>query len=144
MIDADGIAALIPHGHDMALLARVRDWTPTRIVCEADSHRAANNPLALDGVLYALAGIEYAAQAMAVHGGLSGTVGVRPRSGYIASLRDVRFFRARLDEDPAPLTIEAEKLAGDGVSVMYRFSVKAPHGEILSGRAAVVLEGDPS
>ena len=85
----------------MCLLDSVVCWNSHSITCLATSHRDANNPLARDGRLDAICGIEYAAQAMAVHFGLS--AGRRPLSGYLASVRDVICHVDRLDlvlEDP--------------------------------------------
>ena len=66
------IAALIPHAGAMCLLDSVRslgqhvDRLP-----EPPATAQADHPLASDGRLDAICGIEYAAQAMAVHGGLT-------------------------------------------------------------------------
>jgi predicted hotdog family 3-hydroxylacyl-ACP dehydratase len=54
----------------MCLLERVTAWDAENIQCEAISHRDLNHPLGNNGKLDATAAIEYAAQAMAVHGAL--------------------------------------------------------------------------
>ena len=54
----------------MCLLDAVLDWDDARITCRATSHADPANPLRADGRLGAANGIEYAAQAMAVHGAL--------------------------------------------------------------------------
>jgi len=54
----------------MCLLERVSAWDTHQIRCEANSHRASDNPLRAHGRLGAACGIEYAAQAMAMHGAL--------------------------------------------------------------------------
>lgn len=64
------IAAHIPHQGDMCLLDRVVKWDEQRIQCQAGSHRLGDNPLRSRDRLSAACGIEYAAQAMAVHGAL--------------------------------------------------------------------------
>ncbi|MGH8699557.1 MAG: 3-hydroxylacyl-ACP dehydratase [Burkholderiales bacterium] len=124
----------------MCLLDGVVQWDANRIVCVSRSHRAGNNPLRAEGKLPAVCGIEYAAQAMAVHGGLAGKVGGRPRAGYLASLRDVVCKRGRLDDLEGDLVIEAEQLAGDGAHVSYRFSLRVGEVEVLNGQALVVLD----
>lgn len=123
----------------MNLLDSVVEWNAETIRCRAVSHRNANNPLRVNGTLYAISGVEYASQAMAVHGTLSGTVAGRPRAGYLASLRDVVCHRATLDRDDE-LTIVAESLMGDETRVMYAFSVSAGDEKIITGRATVVLD----
>lgn len=140
-----GIAARVPHAGSMCLLDRLLRWDATHIECRASSHRDAANPLrgALDAAsvgLPAVAAIEYAAQAMALHGGLSAPAGSIPRPGYIASVRNVASHVARLDDIDGELVVRAERLAGDASQVLYAFEVADDAGRLLvSGRAAVVL-----
>jgi len=54
----------------MCLLDEVLSWNATRVQCRSSTHRDASNPLRNRGCLAAVCGIEYAAQAMAVHGAL--------------------------------------------------------------------------
>jgi predicted hotdog family 3-hydroxylacyl-ACP dehydratase len=56
----------------MCLLDDVLSWDASRIRCRSASHRTPDNPLRAHGRLGAACGIEYAAQAMAVHGALVG------------------------------------------------------------------------
>ena len=133
------IAQLIPHSGRMCLLDKVQSWSTSAIQCRAMSHRAADHPLALGDRLPVLAGLEYAAQAMAVHGRLSASVGERPRAGVIASVRDLAWSVPRLDDIEGPLIIDAEKLAGDGAGALYGFRVSAESRVLLSGRASVLL-----
>jgi predicted hotdog family 3-hydroxylacyl-ACP dehydratase len=134
------IAGLIPHSGAMCLLDGVVQWDANRILCMSRSHRAADNPLRADGRLLAVCGVEYAAQAMAVHGALAGKIGGRPRAGYLASLRDVECRRNRLDDLEGDLVVEAEQVAGDGAHVIYRFRLRVGEVEVLSGQALVVLD----
>ena len=133
------IARMIPHAGRMCLLDEVAGWDATTIRCLARSHRDAANPLRAGGELPALCGIEYAAQAMAVHGRLSSAIESRPRAGYLASVSDVVCAVRRLDDVEGDLMIEAEKLAGDEARVQYRFTITSNHTRILTGTAAVVL-----
>jgi predicted hotdog family 3-hydroxylacyl-ACP dehydratase len=124
----------------MCLLDAVVAWDASRFVCRAVSHRDADNPLRAHGRLGIAGGIEYAAQAMAVHGALLSPEGTPPRIGYLASLRDVEFHSLRIDDVVADLEVEAWWHAGDDNSVVYRFVVRADFGELLRGRATVVLD----
>lgn len=134
------IKALIPHAGDMCLLAGVTQWDATHITCIAQSHRSATNPLARDGKLHALCGIEYAAQAMAVHGGLTGLVGQRPRAGLLVSVRDVVALVKYLSDFEEDMQIEAEQLMAGASGVVYGFTLHAGKMELLRGRATVVLD----
>jgi predicted hotdog family 3-hydroxylacyl-ACP dehydratase len=136
------IAALIPHAGAMCLLDGVAHWDETRIRCVSRTHLDAGNPLRAEGRLPVLCGIEYAAQAMALHGGLVRGSRARPRAGYLASVRDVACRRDRLDDLAGELVIEAERVMGDDDRVVYEFRLTAGETEVLSGRAAVVLEAE--
>lgn len=138
--DHDWIEAHIPHKGSMCLLDTVLDWDSTRIVCSSVSHRAPDNPLRAAGSLAAVCGIEYAAQAMAVHGALiAAPYRAAPASGYLASVRNVQFHIAELNSVAADLAVRAERLAGDSRSVLYEFSVSGGERLLLSGRASIVL-----
>ena len=124
----------------MCLLDRVAQWDGTSIVCTASSHRALDNPLRAHGRLGAACGVEYAAQAMAVHGALLAQVDAAPRVGYLASVRAVELLVPRLDDLAGDLTITAERITGDANNILYRFTVAADGQTLLTGRAAVVLD----
>lgn len=141
-LDRAWIAAHIPHQGTMCLLDRVIEWDCGRIACQAMSHRAGDNPLRSKGCLHAVCGIEYAAQAMAVHGALCSEGGGRPRAGYLASIRGVELAVARLDDIASPLTVAAEQLGGDGNGVLYAFAISSQGTILLNGRAAVILDAD--
>lgn len=136
----------IPHQGSMCLLDKVSAWSSDSITCEATSHRAADHPLRAHGRLGAACGVEYAAQAMAVHGALvaESQQGGRapPRAGYLASLRSVDLHVERLDTVPGPLTVQAQRITGDENTVLYSFSVKDGPRALVSGRAVVVLDAD--
>jgi predicted hotdog family 3-hydroxylacyl-ACP dehydratase len=140
LISREDIAGMIPHAGAMHLLDGVLSWDADRIRCLSRSHRDRQNPLRMDGRLSALCGIEYAAQAMAIHGALAGNVLKRPQLGYLASLREVRCSRARLDDLEGDLIVEAERMMGEESHVIYGFEVRVGDVEVLRGRAAVVLE----
>ncbi|MBP2229532.1 putative hotdog family 3-hydroxylacyl-ACP dehydratase [Azospirillum agricola] len=143
-LDRDGLARLIPHAGAMRLLDGVLSWDRSRIRCTASSHRDPGNPLRHAGRLAALCGVEYAAQAMAAHGGLTGAAeGRPPAAGYLASLRDLACHVGRLDDIAGDLVVEAENLTGEGNRVIYAFTIHADGAELLSGRAAVVIDAAP-
>jgi len=144
LIDRAGIAARIPHHGDMCLLDAVQAWSPDTIDCVAISHTDPANPLRAEGRLGVAHGIEYAAQAMAVHGALlAGEAGGPPRQGYLASVRGVHLHVDRLDDLHGPLAVRAERLSGDGLHILYRFAVHHQGRCLLEGRAAVVLDASP-
>jgi predicted hotdog family 3-hydroxylacyl-ACP dehydratase len=137
LIDRYSIAGLIPHAQQMCLLDGVLSWDGTRMRCTTNTHRAANNPLRRNGRLGILCGVEYAAQAMALHSVLAADAGPA-RFGYLASVRALVCHVVRLDLVAGSLTIEIERLHGDGERAIYGFSVHDDGHILLSGRAAVV------
>lgn len=136
----------IPHQGAMCLLDAVLAWDGDAISCQATSHRAEDHPLRAHGRLGAACGVEYAAQAMALHGALVAENqlgdGRPPRAGYLASLRSVELHVQRLDTVPGPLTVQAQRIMGDENTVLYSFSVQDGSRALVTGRAVVVLDAD--
>ncbi|WP_298577378.1 phosphotransferase [uncultured Luteimonas sp.] len=139
------IEALVPHKHAMCLWDEVLDWDAQRIVLRTAGHRDAAHPLRSDGQLRALHLCEYAAQAMAVHGGLLAMApGAMPRPGILVALRDVVLHVERLDDLPGLLECEATQLAAGEDSQLYAFRIVHQGALVGSGRATVMLGGDGS
>ena len=139
-LDRAGIAQRIPHSGSMCLLDRLESWDATAIHCTTSSHALADNPLRTASGLTAPNLIEYAAQAMALHGGLLAPEGAEPSAGFLASARNVRMSVARFDDVPGVLQVHAQRMSGDARQVLYEFSVRDADGEALAeGRAVVVL-----
>jgi predicted hotdog family 3-hydroxylacyl-ACP dehydratase len=142
LIDKSGIARLVPHSGAMFLLDHVLRWDPTAIRCVANSHRLTDNPLRRDCQLGILCGVEYAAQAIALHGALRAGATTRSepaRIGYLASLRSMTAYTDRLDLLPGPLIVDAQRLHGDSDGSIYGFILSIQDRILLSGRAAVAL-----
>jgi len=124
-IGADRIRELIPHAGKMCLLELVVDYDAESIRCETRTHLAADNPLRHQGRLSCISGIEYAAQAMAVHGALkSGAL----RSGALKSESS----GPRPLTPPAGLTSPLPTTAPDAI----RAPARAQHGFLASVRDA--------
>ncbi len=136
------IARVIPHSGNMCLLDGVLACDSQHIRCVSGTHRDKLNPMRSGDALLALCGIEYAAQAMAVHGAWDAKFDQKPRAGYLAALRDVVCDRMRLDDLADDLIIEAEKVMGDDARVIYQFTIHAGEARVMSGRATVVLDAD--
>jgi predicted hotdog family 3-hydroxylacyl-ACP dehydratase len=135
------IAAHIPHQGSMCLLDAVEEWDAVQIVCRASSHRLADNPLRSSRMrLGIIAGVEYAAQAMAVHGALLAEDDAAPCIGFLTSVRDVRWHRSRLDDLSCDLRIRAGLISANANSMLYHFTVQAADAQLLSGRASVMLK----
>jgi predicted hotdog family 3-hydroxylacyl-ACP dehydratase len=141
-LDRTWIERNIPHHGRMCLLDEVLDWDALHIRCRSGNHRAADHPLRSQGRLGVACGIEYAAQAMAVHGALVGqaSTGSAPEAGFLAALRDVRLCVPRLDDIATDLICEAALVAGDHGTALYEFALWSGARPLLSGRATVVFD----
>lgn len=143
-LDHAGIAARVPHSGRMCLLDTLRCWTAEGIACTATSHRDTTNPLRTPGGLLSPNAIEYASQAMALHGSLSAAPGSAPTPGFLASVRDVRLRVPRLDDVDGELRVSATRLAGDARQALYTFALHDERGTLLvEGRATVILNALP-
>ena len=152
LLDRAATAAVLPHRGAMCLIDSVEQWTPQAIRCRSLSHQRQPHPLArADGSLGAACGVEYAAQAMALHAALSTTLGTPPGMapstslsrlpvGMLAGLRALELKVARLDDIGVPLDIEARLESGDPRAAVYAFSVAADGRTLLDGRATVILD----
>ena len=139
-LDRAGIARRIPHSGTMCLLDRLEAWDAQAIHCTTASHALPGNPLRTASGLLAPNLIEYAAQAMALHGGLLAAEGAEPSAGFLASARNVRLSVARFDDVGGTLHVHASRLSGDARQILYEFAVKDAGGRALAeGRAVVVL-----
>ncbi len=137
------IESHIPHQGSMCLLKNVQAWDQEKIECIADSHRALDNPLRAHSQLGIACGIEYAAQAMAVHGALLAPANSsRPKVGYLVSVRSVTMAVTRLDDVNTDLVITANCMMASESNMLYQFTVRANNKVLLEGRAAVVLNAD--
>ncbi len=160
-IDAERIRKLVPHAGNMCLLERVVACDAASIRCETRSHLDQSNPLRRNGHLASICAIEYAAQAMALHGALtapkdigaltapghsgtltaaaSGNTPADVRHGYLASVRDLRCRTRCLDQYTGTLSVSATLVFDESARRIYSFLVAAGKTELVTGRAAVIL-----
>lgn len=116
-------------------------WHADGIVCASNSHHCADHPLLAHGQLLALAGIEYSAQAMALHGALAGHadgVGVGA-AGVLASLRQVTVHVPLLNVIRSEILVHAEQFVRQQRHLLYAFRVEGDGGVLRQGRAAIAL-----
>jgi predicted hotdog family 3-hydroxylacyl-ACP dehydratase len=139
MLSADAIRALVPHHGTMCLIDAVESWDASDIVCTTAQHRSPANPLAREGRLSAVHAIEFAAQAMAIHGALVVPSHAKPRTGLLVSVRDCRFHCDRLDQVAGDLHVKAHRLAGSAIMLMYAFTLSAAAQCLAEGRIGVLL-----
>lgn len=145
LLNQEHFRHLIPHAGAMCLIDRIEEWDAATIRCSASSHRRPDHPLAEEGKLHAVCGIEYAAQAAALHGGLlAEQAGGRAAQGWLAAVRGVRLNRMRLDDLDDDLTIIAESDWADAGGLIYSFSIATGGIRVLDGRLTVMLRPEMS
>ena len=132
----------------MCLLDEVIEWSADRIRCRSATHRRLDNALRAHGRLGVACGIEYAAQAMAVHGALRAAAEARPlqampasRPGMLTSVRALAMHVDRLDDVAGDLYASATYMNGDSSMVLYEFSVGDSSRTLLEGRATIAFAG---
>jgi predicted hotdog family 3-hydroxylacyl-ACP dehydratase len=142
-IEQVAIRRLIPHAGNMCLLNRVVACDASSIECEAVSHRETDNPLRHSDRLPIHAGIEYCAQAIAVHGALtaeSKDAQLEPRRGYLAVIMNTQWHVERLDDCKSALQVFATKQVTLQQGVSYAFLLKHEGHTLLAGQAVVALD----
>ena len=143
MIDRlPSIASLLPHSGTMVMPESIEFVDDARIVCTSSRHRSVDNPLRRAGRLPVLCGIEFAAQAMALHGALRRAPPSALRDGRLASVRDVVAGCRFLDEVAGALVIECRLVAAAAGARSYTFTLKTVNDggdALLQGRATVML-----
>jgi len=136
------LADLLPHKPPMILLDGIHLCDAERIQCGSRSHLDPFNPMRHDNRLSVFAGVEYAAQAMALHARLTATGEkdfAQPRKGFLAVANKLRAHAFDLDEYKTPLLIEVIKLHGDFNSSQYRFAITVESRVILEGQLIAVM-----
>ncbi|MCI4410041.1 MAG: hypothetical protein JHC38_00050 [Thiotrichales bacterium] len=148
LYDRTWIEENIPHKLNMCLLDNVLSFSENMLVCDTRTHQMSNHPLAVEnGVLGAMTGIEYAAQAMAIHGVLVREAEgnpIKPKKGYLVSVRDVVSRIDRLDTVQSTIIVSVKKIAGDIRMLIYDFELSSQGNIITAGRASVIPDADQS
>jgi len=132
-------AHLLPHRGSALMIERVVRWDADEIIAASARHRSADNPLRRAGRLASVHLAEFAAQAMAIHGGLRNAAqGRDPDPALLVSLRDLVLHRDFVEDLPGELDIFARALLLKPGSWQYAFTVTHAGSVIASGRIAAM------
>jgi len=140
MLDAAAIAALLPHSGRMCLLESVMACDAHTIQCGATSHRDPGNPLRGIAGLDVFAGIEYAAQAAALHGAISRNENA-PRSGVLAALKNVDASRKWLHDCTPEIRVDVTLRHADPAGGVFLFSLRSGDEVVLQGQFTLMYTG---
>ena len=134
------LQTLLPHAGKMCLLGDIIKADETTLSATAISHLEKDNPLEIDGTIAMINGIEYAAQAMAVHGSLLAQYAHSDnmiQTGYLASVRNIQIKKPLF---PATiLFIEVELLMSNTHGFTYQFQINSEQEELISGKITIIL-----
>ena len=136
-LSRDGIAELLPHAGAMVLIDRVGSYSVESILCFSNVVEK-ENPLAVEGEVGIYSGVEYAAQAMALHSTLSSSGG-KAEKGVVAVVSKLEAYS---DVLKGVIEVRAEKIDFTGDSSLYDFTVLSRDQLVLSGRMLVLLQKD--
>lgn len=137
--DRKRIEQMLPHGAGMILLDGVLACDGQTVLCVADSHRSPDNPLRRGAGLPALAAIEYAAQAAAVHGVLGGQRAAGA-AAVLGGAKNVRASVERLDLIAETLAVRATQLLAQDKGAVYSFEIGPQSGApVVEGQFTVMF-----
>jgi predicted hotdog family 3-hydroxylacyl-ACP dehydratase len=136
------IAQRLPHAGNMCLLDSVIQYNKLSLTALATSHLAKDNPLRLDNKIAAINGVEYAAQAMAIHASLMTPplpeTNNKPM-GYLATVRNIAIISAYLPESTSPINITVTQLMSDVHGFTYEFQLSCDQALVISGKITIFL-----
>lgn len=135
--DMLSLYAQLPHGGQMCLLDAVLDWDAEAIRCLTRSHQDPTNPLRGDDGLAAVHGVEYGAQAAALHGVLTGAIDGGPGL-MLGAVRDLLLPVDRLDRVAEPLVISARLELRSGPNAIYAIGIAAVGRDLMTGRLTLL------
>ena len=130
---------LLPHKGAALMIERVVRWDADEIIAATARHRSPDNPLRRADRLASVHLAEFAAQAMAIHGGLRNAAeGRDPQPALLVSLRELVLHRDFVDDLPGELDISARALLLNPGSWQYAFTVTHAGAVIATGRIAAM------
>ena len=138
VLNSQEIEQYLPHAGKMSLLHTVSYADSLLLKASAISHLNSNNPLRLNDKLASINGIEYAAQAMAIHGFLLSKEDA-VQKGYIASVRNIEIKTPFFPETESVIKIEVQQLMSDTNGFTYQFHISAGKKTLISGKITIFL-----
>ncbi len=131
------VAELLPHRGRALLLARVVEWTPEEVCCEATF--GDDSPYLRQGRLEALCGVEVLAQSAGAYLGLSRRAAGTTSGGAIGYLVGVPSAELRVDALPVgrPLTARLRPLWQQGGAARFEGTLSAGDAVLLTAELDV-------
>jgi len=145
-LNSQEIEQRLPHAGKMSLLDKVSYADLTVLKASASSYLNSDNPLRFNGKLASINGIEYAAQAMAIHSHLLSEAKKSGKgeqdatqTGYIATIRNVEINTPFFPETKAIIAIEVAQLMSDTNGFTYQFQISCEKKALISGKITIFV-----
>jgi predicted hotdog family 3-hydroxylacyl-ACP dehydratase len=133
----DEIARLLPHKGAMCLLDNALDCNAESIRCLADAARP-GHPLRDAAGVSVVHGVEYGAQAAALHQMITRPELRGATGGMLLQMRNVEFSADYLDRLPQPLTITARCAMASSELARYFFAIHSAN--VLASQGELTLK----
>ena len=140
LMSKNDLYQLLPHRGAMCLLDSVLHWDTRTISCTASSHYDRSNPLRRPEGLETICGLEYAAQAMGVHIGLTTSSNRGTAIGYVGAIKTAKLHVPYLDVFKSNLEIYSEQQFFQETSFIYTFVMRAESRKLLEGRVSIFVK----
>ncbi len=136
-MNSEEVERVLPHADRMVLVDRVITMDASTIHCRGKNPTDPRHPLREGAILPIVAGIEYAAQAAALHAIVTDQAR-GPARGQLVILQDVSWTTDRLDVS-TEIDIHAEEIARVANGLHYRFVLSSTECELISGRLMIAI-----
>ena len=141
-LNSQEIEQHLPHAGKMSLLDKVTHADLLTLSASAVSHLSSDNPLRFNNKLSCINGIEYAAQAMAIHGFLLSELKqteASTQTGYIATVRNIDIFSPFFPKTESVIKIEVKQLMSAANGFTYQFHISDGKKALISGKITIFL-----
>ncbi len=141
VLDKIAIAERIPHAGEMVLLDSCVSSNSSSLTCTTSSHTDKTNPLRTEKGLLASCGIEYAAQAVALHLALLNNN--KSGQGLLVGCKNVVCKVRYLDLIDSEMSIKVKHIAGSELLGMLQYSflltATSDEQELLTGELSILI-----
>jgi predicted hotdog family 3-hydroxylacyl-ACP dehydratase len=141
IVDIEGALDRMPHKGAMRLIESISSVSEQDIHCIATLHVDATYPLRIDGTLFSTSLVELGAQAAAAHASLFGVSG--NHTGLLIGLQNIEVHKPTVTECHHPMDVTAQQLHFDTNGSLYSFKVISGDEVLVTGRAALKMQGEP-
>ncbi|MHA1539397.1 MAG: hypothetical protein ACTSXQ_02860 [Alphaproteobacteria bacterium] len=138
MLNKEKLRHLIPHDGTMLLIDKVLSFDAENLVACTQTHLDLKNPLLKEGRLRAVCGIEYGAQAIALHRSLADKK--EQKEGYLISVRGIKLYVEEINNVEKDLQITVKSVLKGSDNSIYHFAIRTENQLLIEGNATVLIK----